>query len=202
MKRILKYFVNGLITVVPICTVGYVVIQLFEFLDNILGGWIRKQIGGDYLPGLGLVVTILLVTIIGWLATLWLTKRIFDFADQLLNRIPVVKSLYSIIKETLQSLMGEKRSFSKVALIRWPGTGMRVIGFITSEHLTQFGDGMKDHVSVYIPQSFQIAGITVIVPSEDVEILDMKVEDALKFILSAGVSDTRGNETITEVRHR
>lgn len=195
MKRLTAYFVNGIITIVPIGLVLYVVVQVFEFLDNLLGRYLREKI--PYIPGVGLLFTLLLITLTGWLATQYFSRSLIELVDRLLNRIPVVKSLYSIIKETIQSFFGEKRSFSKVALIRIPGTSMRVMGFVTSEELGKMAENLSDHMAVYVPQSFQVAGMTVIVPKADVEIVDISSEEAMRFILSAGVSGNDGTRSTT-----
>lgn len=198
MKRLSKYFVNGIITIVPIGLVLYVVLQVFGFLDGLLGRYLKAQLEEQYIPyipGIGLLFSIALITLTGWLATQYVSRSLLELVDRLLNRIPIVKSLYSILKETIQSFFGEKRSFSKVALIRIPGTSMRVMGFITSEELETLTDKLRHHMVVYIPQSFQMAGMTVIVPKEDVELLDISAEEAMRFILSAGVSGTDGIQT-------
>lgn len=195
MKRLTAYFVNGIITIVPIGLVLYVVVQVFEFLDNLLGRYLREKI--PYIPGIGLLLTLALITLTGWLATQYFSRSLIELIDRMLNRIPIVKSLYSIIKETIQSFFGEKRSFSKVALIRIPGTSLRVMGFITSEELGKMAENLSDHMAVYVPQSFQVAGMTVIVPKEDVEIIDISPEEAMRFILSAGVSGNDGTRSTT-----
>jgi uncharacterized membrane protein len=195
MKSLTKYFVNGIITIVPIGLVLYVVFQVFGFLDGLLGKYLKAQLEEQYIPyipGIGLLFSIVLITATGWLATQYVSKSLLELVDRLLNRIPVVKSLYSILKETIQSFFGEKRSFSKVALIRIPGTSMRVMGFITSEEMGKLTDKLHNHTVIYIPQSFQMAGMTVIVPKEDVEIIDISTEEAMRFILSAGVSGNDG----------
>jgi uncharacterized membrane protein len=148
----------------------------------------------EYIPGFGLLVTILIITVIGWLATQYLSKTLISWLENLLSRIPLVKSLYKIVKETMQSFFGEKRAFSKVALIRMPGTSLRILGFITSEELAGLTSRLEGHIAVYVPQSFQVAGMTVIVPQEDVEILDVSAEEAMRFILSAGVSGNDANQ--------
>lgn len=195
MKRFTKYFVNGIITTAPIALVLYVVIQIFQFLDNLLGQFIKKNLLKDeYVPGVGLLITILIITVLGWLATQYLSKTLIDWVDGILSRIPFVKSLYKIVKETVQSFFGEKRAFSKVALIRMPGTSMRVMGFVTSDELAGLSSRLEGHIAVYVPQSFQMAGMTVIVPVEDVEMLDVPAEEAMRFILSAGVSGHEANQ--------
>lgn len=193
MKAFAKNFLNGIVTVVPIILVIYVVINVFEFLDNILGKTFRGMLEEDYVPGLGLLASIVLITLLGWLSKQYISGKVVELLDKWLDRIPLVKSLYSIIKDTLQSFAGEKKSFSKVALVYIPGTNMKAIGFVTSEEVESIADPLVDHIAVYVPQTFQVAGMTFLVPRKDVEIIDMKSEDAMKFVLSGGMS-VRKNE--------
>lgn len=193
MKAFAKNFLNGIVTVVPIILVIYVVINVFEFLDNILGKTFRGMLEEGYVPGLGLLASIVLITLLGWLSKQYISGKVVELLDKWLDRIPLVKSLYSIIKDTLQSFAGEKKSFSKVALVYIPGTNMKAIGFVTSEEVESIADPLVDHIAVYVPQTFQVAGMTFLVPRKDVEIIDMKSEDAMKFVLSGGMS-VRKNE--------
>jgi uncharacterized membrane protein len=159
------------------------------FLDGLLGNTLRPYFK-DYIPGIGLLSTIIIITLLGWLSTKFITSKIIKLIDILLERIPVVKTIYSVIKDTVQSFLGEKKSFSKVALVLIPGTEMRSMGFITSDQLEDFYSPLKDHVAVYVPQTFQVAGFTFLIPKEQVEIIDVKPEDAMKFILSGGMTST------------
>ncbi|MDB5084797.1 MAG: hypothetical protein JWN30_1683 [Bacilli bacterium] len=188
LRRCVTYFVNGTITILPIVLVGYVVYQSFEFMDNLLGRFIRMRFG-DYIPGLGLLITVILITGIGMIASTYFSRLLLGWMELVLSRIPFVKSLYSIIKETIESLLGEKKAFSKVALLQIPGTEMRILGFVTSEHVEfLLPDAAEEHLAVYVPQSFQMAGTTLIVPRASVTLLDVPVEQAMSFVLSAGVS--------------
>ena len=188
-KSLLKFFVNGVLTIVPIVVVLYVIWQLFEFFDSLLGNYLREEIGdGAYVPGLGLLLTVVLITAVGWLMTHWLSLRVMELVERLLRKIPFVKSLYSIVKETFESIFGEKKSFSKVALVTLPGSEIKVLGFVTTENLQVLGDPLQDHIAIYVPQTFQVAGLTFLIPKEQVEILDLKPEEAMRFILSGGVS--------------
>ncbi|GIM47397.1 hypothetical protein DNHGIG_29460 [Collibacillus ludicampi] len=197
MKRLVKYFVNGIITIVPIGLVIYVIVQVFQFLDNLLGRFLRQEMK-SYIPGLGLLLSIILITCIGILATNYVSRRIFDLADQILKKIPFVKSLYAIVKETIESLIGKKRSFSQVALITIPGTSMKMVGFLTSDDAGALTDSLSGYVTVYVPQSFQMAGLTLLVPREDVELLPITAEEAMRFILSAGVAGYRKESVSTD----
>jgi len=190
MKTVLKNFINGILTIVPIILVIYVIYKTFLFLDGILGNSLRPYLKDDYIPGFGLLTTVILITVLGWMSTKYITGKIIKLIDSLLEKIPVVKTIYSVIKDTVQSFLGDKKSFSKVALVVIPGTEMRSIGFITSEELEDFYSPLKDHVAVYIPQTFQVAGFTFLIPKEQVEIIDVKAEDAMKFVLSGGMTST------------
>ncbi|WP_375346154.1 DUF502 domain-containing protein [Priestia megaterium] len=194
MKAIIKSFINGLLTIVPIILVIYILVRVFNFLDSILGNVLKPYMKQDYIPGVGILATLLLITFLGWLSTRFFAGKIINFIDWLLEKIPLVKTLYSVIKDTFQSFLGEKKSFSKVALVTMPGTSMKVIGFVTSEEVEEVIHSLKDHVAVYIPQTFQVAGFTFLIPKEEIEWLDIKPEEAMKFVLSGGVSSSKAEK--------
>ena len=196
MKVILRNFINGVLTIVPIILVIYVVYKTFMFLDSFLGNVLRPFMQEAYIPGIGLLATIALITILGWMSTKFFTGTVIRLIDRLLEKIPIVKTIYSVIKDTFQSFLGEKKSFSKVALITIPGTDMKSMGFITTEDLEGFHNPLKDYVAVYIQQTFQVAGFTILIPKDQVEIIDVKPEDAMKFILSGGMTSTTEKQKI------
>jgi uncharacterized membrane protein len=188
MKMLIKSFINGILTIVPILLVVYVVYKIFMFLDGLLGNSLKPYLKESYIPGIGLLLTIALITLFGWLSTRLIAGTLFKVIDRLLDKIPVVKTIYSVIKDTVHSFLGEKKSFSKVVFISHPGSDMKSIGFLTSEDLQYFYEPLSDHVAVYLPQTFQVAGFTVIVPKANIEIIDIKPEEAMKFILSGGMT--------------
>ncbi len=193
MKWLVKSFVNGVLTIVPIGLVVYVIYKLFIFSDGLLGNILKPFLDENYIPGIGLLVTLILLTLLGWLSTKFITGTIIKIIDIILQKIPIVKTIYTVIKDTVHSFIGEKKSFSKVALVKMPGTNMKCLGFITQENLGLFHDVLTDHAAVYIPQTFQIAGVTFLIPKSDIELLDIKPEEAMKFILSGGMT-SRGEE--------
>ncbi|ALC90209.1 hypothetical protein AM500_10760 [Bacillus sp. FJAT-18017] len=188
MKSLAKNFINGIIVIVPIIIVVWVIYKTFLFLDGLLGNLLRPYMEDTYIPGIGLLVTIALITFLGFLSTRFITGKLIALIDKLLEKIPFVKTIYSVIKDTVNSFLGEKKSFSKVALITIPGTEIKSLGFITSEELESFHEPLKEYVAVYVQQTFQVAGFTFLIPKEQVEILDVKPEDAMKFILSGGMA--------------
>src|SRR6476620_6506634 len=197
MKVILRSFINGVLTIVPIILVVYVVFKTFMFLDSILGNVLKPYLKNDYIPGIGLLATLALITILGWMSTKFFTGTIIRLLDRLLENIPIVKTVYSVIKDTFQSFLGEKKSFYKVALITIPGTDIKSIGFITTEDLESFYNPLKDYVAVYIQQTFQNAGLTLLIPKDQLEVIDVKSEDAMKFILSGGMTSTKEKQEQT-----
>lgn len=188
MKWFIKAFINGVLTIVPIALVAYVVYKMFLFLDGLLGNLLKPYLNENYIPGLGLLATIVLLTVLGSLSTKFFTGTIIRIVDIILQKIPFVKTIYSVIKDTIHSFLGEKKSFSKVALVTMPGTTMKCLGFITTENLDELHNNLQNHVAVYIPQTFQVAGVTFLIPKTDIEILDIKSEEAMKFILSGGMT--------------
>jgi uncharacterized membrane protein len=190
LKRLIKHFLNGVLTVVPIFLLLYVLYSIFTFLDSLLGNVIKPYVGDLYVPGLGIIVTILFLTLLGWLSTHYILNGIIRLLDHLFRKVPVVKTIYTSIKDLLQSLLGEKRSFSKVVLVTIPGTNMKSLGFVTSEDLHMLYEPLQEYAAVFIPQTFQVAGVTFLVPKTDIEVVDIKPEEAMKFILSAGMTNT------------
>ncbi len=130
MKALIKNFINGILTIVPIILVIYVIYKTFMFLDSLLGNMLKPHLKEDYIPGIGLLLTIVLITLLGWLSTKFITGRIILLFDVMLEKIPVVKTIYSVIKDTVHSFLGDKKSFSKVALVTLPGTEMKNIGLL------------------------------------------------------------------------
>jgi uncharacterized membrane protein len=169
-------------------------VKVFNFLDGFLGNTLKPFMEEAYIPGVGILVTIALITFLGWLSTKYLARKVIELVDRLLEKIPFVKTLYSVIKDTFQSFLGEKKSFSKVALVTMPNTPMKVIGFVTSEELESFSSSLSDHLAVYIPQTFQVAGFTFLIHKDDVEFLDVAPENAMKFVLSGGVTASKAKE--------
>lgn len=188
MKALAKNFIKGILTIVPIILVIYVCYKTFMFLDGILGNLLKKYLQESYVPGIGLLLTFGLITLLGWLSNKFFTEFIYKRIEALIERIPIVKSIYSIIKDTLHSFFGEKKSFSTVVLITHGNSETKSMGFLTADDLEQLYQPLSQYVAVYIPQTFQMAGFTMLVPKENVEVIDVKPEAAMKFILSGGMT--------------
>jgi uncharacterized membrane protein len=188
MKVLIKYFINGLLFLIPIILTIVIISKILTAWDKTAGKIFFSEI-----PGVPLVMSIVVIILIGYMASWWLSTKLLDYIDRIFNKVPFVQFIYGIIKDTLTSLLGEKRAFSKVAVIKVPGTNIKMLGFVTSDELSNIG--FKDHVAVYVMQSMQWAGNTLLVPKQEVEIIDgVRIEEVMKFIVSAGaVSSTRNN---------
>ena len=191
LRRIARTFLSGLAAVLPIFITVAVVLWLLNALEDTLGAVFRFLAPeGAYYPGLGLVAAILLIFAIGVLMEAVLFRRVMGWFETLLNRIPLVKTIYGAMRD-LMSLFSRSgtQGFSKVVLVRLPGTDIQAIGFVTIEDFTglQIAPG-ADRVAVYLPMSYQIGGHTLFLPRSCLTPLDMTLEEAMRFVVTAGMS--------------
>lgn len=178
MKRIVRYFLEGLLFVIPLAATVFVLYKVFVTVDSLLGLKI---------PGVGFALTIVIITVIGFLASNVLTRGLLSLIDKLFERVPFIKLIYTSIKDLIGAFVGEKKSFDKPVLVKLTAEGeAKAIGFITRESLDAYG--LQDHVAVYFPQSYNFAGNLLIFPSSQVEPLDVDSADAMAFLVSGGVS--------------
>lgn len=193
MKRLLGYFMEGILVLAPLALTVYVigrVLNILESLGETLLGTVLPR--GLNLPGIGIVIAVALITVVGFLAGNWFTRRIIVWTEAIFNRIPLVRSIFSAIKDVVDAFGGKKQSFSKVVLVRVPGMPIELLGFVTSEDLSFLGDPGRGKVSVYVPQSLQLGGFVAVVPRENVTVLDTPPQTALKFLMTAGMTMGEG----------
>ncbi len=188
LKNFMKNFMKGILTIVPILIVGYVCYNTFMFLDGLLGNVLRLYLKEMYVPGIGIILTVFLITLFGWLSTKVITGAVYNKLDKWLENIPLIKTVYSVSKDLIQSFVGEKKSFSTVVLITHANSEMKSIGFLTVDNLEQLHKPLVDYVAVYIPQTLQVAGFTFLVPKRNIEIIDISPEQAMKFVISGGMT--------------
>lgn len=198
LKRGLQYFFQGLIVLAPIGITIWVVISLFNLVDDILPSIIRnvapdlarrdEQGNIIRMPGLGFFVVIGLVLIVGWLSSLFAINRLVALLDTILEKTPGIKFIYSSVKDFLEAFAGNKKKFNQPVLVNVDGADIWRIGFITQQTATDFG--LEEHVTVYVPHSYAISGITYFVPLNKVKTLpNIGAADAMKFTVSGGVTD-------------
>lgn len=187
MKKFAQYFMEGVLILAPIALTFYVVGRVLGLLEAI--GERYLLFGLVRVPGLGLVLTVLFIAWVGWVGGHWVAARVLAFWDGILSRIPFVKGVYGSIKDVVDAFGGKKQSFSRACLVRLPGTGLELLGFVTSEELALLGEAGRDKVSVYVPQSLQLGGFVAVVPRANVVFLETPPQQALKFLMTAGMTE-------------
>lgn len=183
MKAILnffaKYFIRGVIFLVPVAATVYVVIQTFVYIDGIIPYEI---------PGLGALTLLGIIFVFGIIASTVLAQPFIYWGNELLKTAPLVKTIYTAIKDLLSAFVGTQKKFDKPVLVQMnPDSELRKIGFLTSDDLSELGIG-KEMVSVYLPHSYAFSGNLFIVPKTQVSPIDAKPADIMKYIVSGGVT--------------
>ncbi len=188
-SRLRTYFLAGLLVFLPVAVTVGLLAWFFEIVDGFLGYRLIVLIGRP-VPGLGLLVTILVIFGLGVVATNVLGRRLVEGFDRLILRIPLARSIYSVTKQLSDSiLMKQKGAFQRVVLIEWPRMGLFTVAFVTGEtppDATAARPRRMLHVFV-IGTPNPTFGFVMLVPEDEVQALDMSVEEALKFVISGGI---------------
>jgi len=192
MKNLKRYFITGLIAVVPVVLTIYVLVIVFQFTDSILGRFIniyfRKTLG-FYVPGLGFLIFLIVILLSGFLANKFIGKKIFPYLERWFSGLPLIKNIYPTLKQIIRFMLGQKEfGFKKVVLVEYPSKGIWSIGFLTNEHFGKINQEInKEVVSVFLPTSpSPFTGYVVFIAKEEVRFLDIPISEALKIIISGG----------------
>ncbi|MDN3669698.1 DUF502 domain-containing protein [Echinicola jeungdonensis] len=186
-KRVINYFLKGLLFVVPLAITIYIIYGVIQFLDNLIPITI---------PGFGILIVFGLITFIGYLASIFITKPIFELLERWLFRIPLVNILYTSIKDLMSAFVGDKKKFNTPVKVDLTENISR-LGFITQDNLEVIGE--QDMVAIYFPHSYNFSGNCFLVPRKNVKILEnVKSTDVMKFIVSGGVSELSGSNHKSE----
>ena len=178
-RLLLGYFFRGLLLIVPVAVIVIVGVGALTWLD---------QIVHVNIPGLGIVIVLVSIVLIGWLGSTFFYQRLAEIGDDLLRRIPFLKTIYDALKDLMEGLVGSKKKFDRPVMITpLDGSGLAQLGFLTQEDLTHLGID-NTHVAVYVPYSFAWSGRLFIVPVSCVTPIDAKAAEVMKFILSGGVT--------------
>jgi len=185
MSRLFNYFLRGLVVVVPLALTLYVCTVIFTTIDSWLGLRIR---------GVGFVLALVLITLVGFMASGLITRSLIGALDRTFERLPFVRLLYSSAKDMLNAFVGEKRRFDKQLLVSLSADGsVKILAFLTSDSLGTLG--LVDQVTVYMPQSYGFAGHILVVPANRVERIDADAADVMAFIISGGVTQVERRST-------
>ena len=192
-----QLFFQGVVVLAPIGVTVWVVVSLFNWVDNFLPNLLNvifpvqfAAVNGQIpkVTGLGFLVAMALVLVVGWLSSLFFVERLVSVFDKVLEKTPGIKIIYSSVKDFLEAFAGNKKKFDQPILVNVDATDVWRIGFITQNDSAHFG--LADFVTVYVPHSYAISGITYIVPPTRIKKLPkgLGAAEAMKYVVSGGVT--------------
>jgi len=189
MKKLRGIVFSGLAILLPTVITVWVLYRLFVFLDGLLRSLIAANLGVD-VPGIGVAAIIVIVLLTGLLAGNFIGKKLLKWYNGLLDRIPVLSSVYRTLKQVSEAVLQDSsKGFKKVALVEFPRRGAYCVGFVTSEIVGMGGIGIGEKsMTVFVPTSPNpTSGFMMVIPASDVRVLDMSVEDGIRMVVSAGM---------------
>jgi uncharacterized membrane protein len=194
LKLINKNIITGLITLLPVILTLNLLYWFVVTAESFLGDVIRSLISDEfYKPGMGVVAGLIVAFFVGLLMQTIIARQLLSGIERLVNRLPLVKSVYLSIRDLLDYFSSEKKKdFEQVVAVTFGDSGMQLVGLVTQADMAQMpaGFNQKDHLLVYIPMSYGIGGFAVLVPRSSTRPLNMSMEDAMRFTLTAGVTST------------
>lgn len=188
-KKIIGYFLQGLLYIVPVVVTVYVTVSAVNYIDELLSSipYFSERVESKGIPGLGLAIIVILICLAGWLMPIFLSTPLAGLAQRFLNSTPLIGIIYSSVKDLMSAFVGKKKKFGQPVLVSLDDTGtVYRLGFITQENLSKLG--IHDMVSVYMPSSYGLLGDLVIVPCDKVTRLTEGSAEVMKFIVSGGVT--------------
>ncbi|GAB6072458.1 DUF502 domain-containing protein [Venenivibrio stagnispumantis] len=198
MKKLRTIFITGLFVLIPIVVTFWIIKTVLSSVNNLILPYLREAgLPIPDIPGIGIIITILVILILGLLGQNYAGKKLLDLWDSFIGKIPVVRSIYSATKQTMETLFAKKESFSKTVLVQFPREGNFAIGFISNE--------LKicniDYYIVFIPFGINpTGGHLIIVKKEDVILTDLSVDEAMRTIISGGLAVKKQIKLIKEYK--
>lgn len=191
MKSIGKIFLTGILTILPILATIYLVFWLIAAVERFLGKQLLLLLPDEYYrAGMGFLAALVLIFLTGLLMRAWLFRQFIKTGENLLLRIPLIKVVYKALKDLFGLFSGDQNNEAlQVVSVRLPGTDMRLLGFITRTDFSDMpkGVGAADDIAVYLPMSYQVGGYTVMIPRSQVTPIEMSREEAMRFVITAGI---------------
>ncbi len=182
-------FIAGVVVLIPIGITLYLTV----FIINISSKLIPKEINPNHylpynIPGLEILIAVLLITIIGWISLSFIGKRLFNLFENILNRIPIIRTIYSAVEQLIETFTSSKSDKKTVVLVEYPRKGVYAVGFATKENTGEIRKKAdKDLLNVFVPTTPNpTSGFLLMFPKDEVIFLDLTFEEASKFIVSAG----------------
>lgn len=204
-SRLVYYIFQGMVILAPIVITVWAVVSLFNIIDGILPNvvqilfpeWVKLDARGlpEKIPGLGFLIMLVLLLLVGYISSSFVVSKLVELFDNVLERTPGIKIIYTTVKDFFEAFTGNKRKFNQPVLVSIESPDIWRIGFITQTDVTEFG--LADYVSVYVPHSYAFSGITYLVKRDRIKLVDdVSSADAMKFVLSGGVTDVGDHEDL------
>ena len=194
LVRFRNYFITGIVVLIPIGITVYLTLFLVSISTTLL----PKEINPNYylpynIPGVEILISVLIITFIGWLSLSFIGKRLLSLINTILKRIPLLRTIYSALGQMTQTFAKTEKSNKNVVLVEYPRKGTWAVGFATKDNEGEISDKTKqDLVNVFVPTTPNpTSGFLLMFPKNDVIYLDLTFEEASKFIVSAGTSDIK-----------
>ena len=180
MRTVLKYFVQGLVSVVPITVTLYLIYKTFVIIDNMIPVDI---------PGLGLLIILSGITLIGMIVNHLVSDSLLMALERLVRRAPLISLIYTAVKDLTQAFVGKKKSFSRPVMVKFSDNSeMRRLGFITNDNFEKLNE-VCDYLTVYIPHSYNISGNVFLVPRHYIQPIETNASEFMKYAVSGGVTE-------------
>ena len=189
LKAISRILLTGFITLLPVVLTAYLMYWLAVTSEQLMGNMLRLVMPETfYFPGIGMLAGLLVMFIVGLLMKAYLIRRIFALGERLLYRLPLIKSIYRAFRDLFDFMSPKKQGLGQVVAVDI--NGVKAVGFITQEDQDRLPEAFRelDSVLVYLPMSYMMGGHTILVPRDSVQPLDMSMDEAMRFVLTAGIT--------------
>ncbi|SHJ13678.1 Uncharacterized membrane protein [Hymenobacter daecheongensis DSM 21074] len=183
MRKVFNYFLSGFLVVAPAGLTVYILFAFVSWLDNLFD----LQLNGSHIPGLGLLLVALMVTMVGFITKSFMVRPFLILAERVLHRTPLVSIIYSSIKDLFDAFVGDNQKFNRPVLVRLNAADQCYkMGFVTQSSMPTIPRAAL--MAVYFPHSYNFSGELLLVPEENVTFLELPSSEVMKFIVSGGVS--------------
>lgn len=188
VRKFIYFFFQGLLFLAPVTLTIWALVITFNYIDGLLIAYLDELLG-VHIPGLGLLVLIVIITLVGLLGSTIIFKPLWNYFDRFLSAAPLIKIIYTSVKDLVSAFVGQKKRFNQPVLVKvGKGADLEKIGFITNKDLAFLGIP-ETKVAVYLPHSYAWSGNLFIVPVENIKPIDASATEVMKFIISAGVTN-------------
>jgi uncharacterized membrane protein len=188
MNALGKLFLKGLVVVIPVSLTMAILWWLASEAEQLLGGMLVRFLpSGWYIPGMGVVSAVAITVLVGLLTHVILFQKLFAFGDTVLNRLPLVKTIYSALKDIISYLSPDSQmALSKVVLVKIPGQDFEQLGFVTRDDFSQLPMNLsvENPIAVYLPMSYQIGGYTLFLPRSCLTPVDLSFVEGMKLVIT------------------